>query len=321
MNAEEIAHQESKSFSFETTKVQFCADPLRPALEIDGQKLVADAGTAFVEFHLCHAFPVVNNYRTAIHPQVLSNSYQSLRWKCFNLAHMMRAHSVDNPRDRILGFVAGVEFPGKKDEHRTSNTEHRTSKKPWTIDYSRGDAPGMRAVAGMFKYAEGVPEILRTYASGTTPWGDEWTVSIENISTLVNSGFLVKGTVGVAPEDVADTPADLAALGYAYVPCLTAPLELLRCLNDAADDARDGMESRRVCRRFAGQETLLLLGGLDGEVFFNGVGLTPGGAQEAEARVSQMLAGERFIQVGADLLPDFFAPLRKLLGAVGEHSQ
>ncbi len=299
----DFKNKTSVSFTFERSRgVQFCAEA---GLAIDGLKLVPDAASAFVEFHLCHAFPVVNNYRTALMPQVIANSFQTLRWKVFNLAHLMRAHDpANNPRDHILGCVVGVEFPD-------------APKDGWQINYAREAAPGIRAVAVMFKNAEQVAEILRTHARGTTPWGDEWTVSIENLSWLENSGFLIAGQIGCG-EFVDATPADLRKLGFTYVPCLDAPLDLLRCLNDDADDARDGIASRRVVRRFVGQDTILLLGGLAGQVFFNGVGLTPGGAQEAEARVAQMLAGGGLRDWNGTVLPDFFAPLRALLHTAEE---
>lgn len=301
----DLKNRKSVCFSFEPARVQFCA---AAGIEIDvwqgENRLRPDASTAFVEFTLAHAFPVVTNYRTAIHPKVLQNSFRTMRWKVFNLAHLMRAYDPqNNPRDRILGAILGVEYTG--------GTE---------IAASREASPGIRAAAAMFKNAEQVNEILQSYARGSTPWGDEWTVSMENLSWLENSGFLVKGKDGV--EEFADaTPSNLSALDYVYVPCVAAPLELLRCLNDESDDEADGISSRRVKRQFRGQETVLLLGGLDGNVFFNGVGLTPGGQQEAEANVAQMLAGGGLMEVNGVLLPDFFAPLRKLTAVAKKLSE
>jgi hypothetical protein len=54
------------------------------------------------------------------------------------------------------------------------------------------------------------------------------------------------------------TPADLWTLGYVCLPCLSAPNELLECLND---DERDGESSIRICRNYCDCETLLLAGG------------------------------------------------------------
>ena len=289
------------SLAFERTTAQLCADR-GVAVEINGLKLVPDSASAFVEFHLAHTFPVINNYRTALHPRVVANSYRTLRWKVFNLAHLMREYDpANNPRDRILGCVVGVDFPD-------------APAGGWRTQSERAAAPGIRAVAVMFKNAEQVTEILRTHARGTTPWGSEWTVSMENLSWLENSGFLVRGTKGCA-EFAEATPPDLKDQGWTYVPCLSAPQELLGTLNTAADDERDGLASRRVVRRYADQETVLLLGGLEGNVFFNGVGLTPGGAQEAEARVGRMLAGGGLRDFDGVVLPDVFAPLRALLKA------
>jgi hypothetical protein len=84
------------------------------------------------------------------------------------------------------------------------------------------------------------------------------------------------------------------------VPCLTAPLALLECLNNDADDQREGQTSTRVCRDYLGQETLLLLNGLNGSMRFRGVGLCPAGmavGKEPEALVTTMLAAGQVLNL------------------------
>jgi hypothetical protein len=92
-------------------------------------------------------------------------------------------------------------------------------------------------------------------------------------------------------------------LGYSVRrPCRT-PLGLMDCLNHDADDKAENNFSMRICRDFLGQAVVLLLGGLDCRIRYNGVGLTPGGAQEDEARVARMLAGEGLLDVSGALAP------------------
>ena len=88
------------------------------------------------------------------------------------------------------------------------------------------------------------------------------------------------------------------------MPALEAPDALIDCLNTDADDARDGHVSRRIVRDFRGQEVIFLLGGLNGQIRYRGVGLTPGnGARETEARVSTMLASAEMVDVREALSP------------------
>ena len=275
--------------------VSLCAG--KNSVTIAGQTFTPDADTAYVEFRLAHAFPVTTKYRTGIHPQVVANSHRSLVNKVFNLAHIMRKYDQrNNPQDRILGTVLAVEFPEEPEGG-------------WKVQASRAEAPGIRAVAVMHKAAQWVEEILSSWSAGRTPFdpAGEWTVSMENQHQLEESGFLVSAERGVAdakPRFGAElkkfaesTPQDIAALGYVYVPCVSAPLALLDCLNNDQDDAREGIASTRVCRNFLGQETILLLNGLDGAIRFNGVGLCPAG-MEPEARVEQMLAAEKMFDFG-----------------------
>ena len=114
------------------------------SIMIDGQTFTPDPDTAYVEFHLAHAFPVTTKYRTGIHPQVVANSHRTMVNKVFNLAHIMRKYDKkNNPQDRMLGTVIAVEFP-------------ETPEGGWTVQGSRDKAPGIRAVAVMHKAAQWV---------------------------------------------------------------------------------------------------------------------------------------------------------------------
>lgn len=264
--------------------VSFCS---KRAIEIAGVTLTPDEDNALVEFYLSHAFPVTTSYRTGIHPQVVANSYHSLKHKVFNLAHLMKSYG--NPVDRILGTIVAVEFPP-------------TPAGGWKVQADRAAAPGIRAVAVMHKAAEGVREILYMWDRNEVPMGgDEWTVSMENHHEIAGCGFLVRGSKGVG-EFEEGTPDDLRALGFTYVPLGSAPEKLLDCLNNEDDDKKDGSNSTRIKRDFLKQETLLLIGGLNGTIRYQGTGLTPIGAED-EARVSRMLASEGVIDAAAIVQP------------------
>jgi hypothetical protein len=264
-----------------TARVQYCR---QEGLGIQGLPLMADPWTAFVEFYISHSFPVVTTDGTAIHPQVVANSFRSMRWKVFNLAHLMRSYNpAENPRDRILGTVIGVEFP--------------ESDGPWKVQSNVSAAPGIRAVACMHRAAEQVEQILAGYFDGRMPW----TVSMENHFYIDDSGFLVRDTLSTRLSTWREkTPPDLSELGWVYVPAVEAPEDLMACL--------DAKESK-IIDKWLGQEVVLLIGGLNGPVQYSGVGLTPLG-KEPTAEVSKMLAsGIAFADVDGQVLPKVLSPL------------
>ena len=243
-----------------------------------GRTFTPDADLAYVEFRLSFGFPVVICEQTGIHPQVVANSFRSLENKVFNLNHLMQSYDPKaNQRDYILGSVVAVEFP-------------EMPEGGWKIA-TEAEAPSIRAVASMFKAAQQVEGILADWFEGRTPLGDgQWTVSMENTHRIGECGFLVRTErSAVLAEFVEGTPADLRDLNFVYVPLLTAPTALLDCLNNETDDARDENHCTRVCRNFQGLQTFLLIGGLNGRIRYNGVGLTPRG-KEPSAHVAQMFA-------------------------------
>jgi hypothetical protein len=296
------------------------------SITIDGRTFTPDPDTAYVEFQLAHAFPVTTKYRTGIHPQVVANSYRTMVNKVFNLAHIMRKYDVkNNPQDRMLGTVIAVEFPAGPNQItckcgctfqwseqpeagmgsvKCPDCELTHTQPTWGVQSSRDSAPGIRAVAVMHKAAQWVNEILSSWAAGNTPFNSdgEWTVSMENQHDLEESGFIVKISGAKGPilpgQDgfSKNTPEDLKAMGYIYVPCMTAPIALLECLNNDEDDAREGITSTRVCRDYMGCETILLLNGINGMIRFKGVGLCPAG-MEPEAHVKTMLAAEQMFNL------------------------
>ena len=211
-----------------TARVALCGERV---IEIGGQRLQADKSSAYVEFFLGHGFPVTTIDGTGIHPQVVANSYRTMLHKVFDLNHLMKEYDPqNNPRDRILGTVVGVEFP--------AYAQGATAGMPaspeggWKVQGQRSAAPGIRAVAVMHKQAELVPQILRQHADGK-----QWTVSMEQEYYVSNSGFLI-GQDGRDGQDELQewdrkTPEDLRELGWVYVPASGAPMPLLDCFDPA----------------------------------------------------------------------------------------
>lgn len=258
------------------------------SVEIDGRTFTPDGDSAYIEFRLSHAFPVVITDRTALHPQVVANSYRSLCGKVFNLAHLMKAYDPKhNQRDRILGTIMACEFPPPPPGG-------------WQVQSDPERAPGIRAVAVLHKHAEWVPQVLETWAAGRTPFFDEpWTVSMENLSSPLEGGFLVRAPAPGLERWEPATPADLAALGYVYVPAADAPVPLFQTMD---------LATHKVTGTYAGQEVVFLVGGLTGSVRYQGAALVPRG-KEAPAQVMQILAGGQMVDLSAALfaLEDFVA--------------
>lgn len=274
------------------------------SIDIGGQILAPDATKAYVEFHLAHALPVITKRRTALHPQVVANSFASMHHQVFNLAHLMKAYdTAENPitRDRILGSIVAVEFP-------------RAPFGGWKVQKERGQSPGIRAAAVVHKRAEGVDRIIGSQQSGRR----KWSVSLEADYLLQDSGFIVgagttKGEKWKKLGEDWKTPADLLAAGWVYIPCVKAPDALLDCLDE---------ETGAIVKAdWEKMEVALLLGGLDGTVHFKGTGMCPlGTEQEKEAKVLSLVAADwtegaaDSAQAGVRETPD---PVAELIGKTG----
>ncbi len=257
------------------------------AIEIMGQKLLPDSSKAYIEFYLAHAFPVTTIDSTAMHPQVVANSYRSMLHQVFDLGHIMRAYNPEeNPRDRILGAIVGVEFPN-------------TPIGGWKVQGDKSQAPGIRAVASVFKAAERADKIIGEYQSGRR----KWTVSMENEYYLNTSGFLVENSDGACEGD--ETPADFQALGLAYYPAVTCPDDMLKLYSMEESKIRTGRDGKPL--KWNGRNVTALLGGMDSSVHFKGVGITPAG-KEKEAEISQLLASATVGENGIEIV-NFLKPL------------
>lgn len=249
----------SKQFEV-STRVQFCGGEIR----IAGQTLRPDVSKSYVEFRLSHGFPVTTSDLTCLHPNTVRNSFESMLHQVFNLGHIMRSYNPEeNARDRILGSIVAVEFTGPTGSHAIS------------LQGDRAKAPGIRAVAAMFKQAEGVDRILGGHQAGRR----KWQVSMENMFNLEDCGFMVRDEKHELSGEW-ETPKDMADLGWAYVPCGSAPARLQECFDD---------KKVRIRGKWGRRDVLLLIGGLNGRIHYQGVGLTPLG-KEPEAQVTSMMA-------------------------------
>ncbi len=288
--------KESRSLEL-TRHVSLCSEG---ALTVNGRALIPDHASAYGECFLAHAFPVTTVDGTGIMPQVVANSYQSMLFKVVDLLHIIRAYNPrENKQDRVLGTVIDVEFPPMPEGG-------------WDLAADRAQAPGIRAVFVIHRQLEQAEDLIQSQLAGVM----QWTVSMENNYDPETSGFLVElegssGGRGLEPWREA-TPEYLQRRGYVYVPLPQAPKELLACF--------DG-EQTKMLKRFRDQETTFLLGGLDGQIKFKGIGLTPLG-KEKEARLSQMLAsGVSYVDLEGMLTPAVFAPFRKTLNFINTYGQ
>ncbi len=249
------------------------AEILSASAVVDGRTFTPDDAVGFVVMDICHAFPSVTAYGTALHPRTLARCFRTLEHKVFNLGHRMKSYLTPEQlanlpdrekRDMMLGSVAAVEFPPEP-------------AGGWNLSLS--DPPCIRACASFAKQSEAAAAVARH--------GDRWSVSQEINFNLHDSGWLImqpgKVTDKTAEWDLVQrhTPDEVHALGMGYVPCVEAPESLMACFNGG-----------RVTGPWQGSPVVLLKGGLgDGNVAWIGVGYVQIPA-ETEARITTILAAK-----------------------------
>lgn len=236
-----------------------------PALECAGQKFTPDESTAYAEVFLSHATPVMTQYGEGLSPWTVRRSFSSMQGKPVNREHRMVAYDPNRIKsDAIIGWTAAVEYP-------------------WDgrLATSVASATGIRCVVGLHKQAQGMPAIIgRRQARG------EYAVSMEVKYHNTTSGFLVREP-GLFPKT---TPGEWASAGWSFMPAMSADAELLATRDwrkqRMAGKAADGVA---LCGYYKGKPTYWLMGGLDGQVHYAGIGWVRYGA-EPTARVGLMLA-------------------------------
>jgi len=112
------------------------------------------------------------------------------------------------------------------------------------------------------------------------------------------TGFAIERDGKAALKEFSEsTPPDMAAAGYDYVATANAPKDLI---------ATFSQERNRITKDYKGRKTTLLMGGIDGDVHFAGVGLVKYGAEKTAA--IQTLA--------ASSTPLIIAPFQDLAEAI-----
>ena len=227
-----------------------------------GREFRADPATAYIEAKCAQGLPVVTAYGMAMLPRVIARSAPSWEGKMVNVGHLVKSYDPKGiNRDRIVGHVAAHEFPPEPEGG-------------WVIPESRNEAPGCRLILAIHKAAEMVPGLFGKAQAGREPW----TVSMEVRYRLNEGAWAWKRRY--AGERLAPNSVDVGG-GWDALPWDQCPPDLRDCYSDA-DSA--------VTKKWRGRDVVLLLGGLDGTVFFSGIALVNYGA-EPGAEIKRLLAG------------------------------
>lgn len=256
------------------------------AIWINGETLVSDDVTAYVEMYLAHSWPVRITDKIALHSKTLLRSYRSMQHKVFNLGHMVKSYDRENiSRDRIIGSIVGVQLVGPQD----APVYELAEEAEWPVTQTGGLR--IRAVAAVHKQADGVDKLFGAHQSGR----QKFHCSMEVAYVVTESGFIVERTAALPHTDPIKqfertTPQGLRAQGAIYVPFAEAPPELKKCWSE---------KKNAVTKQYNGCETVLLAGGLDGVVQFVGIGVVTS-PKEPTSRVERLLAGEGEVEMSAE---------------------
>lgn len=239
-----------------------------PFVELNGNRYEADHTKAYTTFKLNYGFPVITTHGTTIHPSVVDRASQSMVHQVLNVGHRMRQYDPkNNSRDWIIGAIVDVSFP-------------RAPFGGWKIQ-SLQDTPGMTCVASIFKMAEKSQTVLGEHLTSRR----SWTVSTEMLWLPDESGVVVHAdslnACGV-PDGNPDTPSDMIELGWHYFSNDAFP-ELFKQVYNPKEAGLAGKYRKEKCA--------IMLGGLDGNTHFSGVGMVLHGA-EPTAKVEQMVASD-----------------------------
>jgi hypothetical protein len=230
-------------------------------IEFKGAKYVPDETKGYFTFAISHSFPVSTFYGTALHPNVIAQSYNSMLHQNLNFEHNIRAYHKSKGdknyvEDRVIGSIVAVDFPA-------GMGTLRAGKEPVAI----------KGVAVYYKMTTGMQKVVGEHQTSR----HRYTVSMEVQYPYDDSGLAI-ASAGAKPMDT--TPADLAAMGYDYVPWSAASEELRGTFSK---------EKNRIVKKYQGRETFMLMGGVNGTVHYAGIGLVKYGA-EPTAEITQMAA-------------------------------
>lgn len=249
---------------FETT---FNGLDYAEALQVGGQSLLPNKDLAYLEARCAYGLPMVNTLGQAMLPQVIARSASSWVGKVFNVGHAMKSYDAKSIlRDRIIGHVAAAEFVGAPADPAGS---------PWPIPADRLEAPHCRLALAVFKAAEMVPGIFGNTQAGRK----KWTVSMEVRWILDQCAFAWKRNLMPVTNAL-----DFGG-GWEGLTWDKAPADLRACWDDAAEGGLGA-----VTKPWNRRDVVLLLGGLDYGVEFQGIGLVNEG-REPGAHIRRLLAG------------------------------
>jgi hypothetical protein len=240
--------------------LSLCGDD---GIEFKGQRFVPDPTKGYFSFSFSHAFPNSTVRGEGIHPNVIARSFQSLLNQNVNIEHQIAEYhkGEKDVRDRVIGSVVAVDFPGGQDAR-------------WQINPDPAKAPGITGVGVIYKQTQGTARIFGEHQVGRK----KFTVSMEVLWPRDEAGYAVELNGG-APL-YAFSPSDFIAAGWEYVPEEKAPAEL-----QAAWSEKRGM----IVSRYQSRKVVLMMGGLAGQVHYAGVGVVSFGAERA-AKITRLVA-------------------------------
>lgn len=255
------------------------AQQTNDVIEIAGQKLIPDDTKGYLLCRLAFGFPVVNEFGQAFHPQVIANSYTTMLHQNVNLEHTMVAYDPEkNRQDKVVGSVVAVDFP-------------RNPLGGWKIDPDPAKAPFITAAASFTKLARGMDTIIGKHLSGK----HTYSVSLEAAFPFSETAFAVQLKDGQKPKF--NTPADMLAAGWEYVPVMEAPDELLLTYS---------VKKKRIISDFNNRKVVQMVGGLNNAVHFAGFAIVAYQAEQP-AEILQMAASQT-----DETVTKVLDPLRKL---------
>jgi len=241
---------------FGTCQLSLCGD----SVKLGGETFTPDEFTAFMEVELSHSLPVITAYGIAILPAVIASSFRSMLYKQVNIDHLVKAYNPTLiPRDRVIGTVVAVEFA-------------KTPEEGWTIPKTRAAAPGIRAIIAIGKKLEGVDRIIGQHQSGKK----KRTVSMEVFYSIDEAWFAWKPGRGTPAVDESKEIGE----GWRAVPFNSAPKDMLALWSS---------EKVSITGKWNDTAIVLLMGGIDGEVIYAGIGIVQDGAED-EAEICRLLA-------------------------------
>lgn len=244
-------------------------------VELNNVLYRADATKGYLKFAFSHAFPVVNAYGQALHPNVVAISHQSLLHQNANYEHRIAAYdSVSIANDKILGTVVAVHFP-------------RSPSSGWRVDVDKSKSPGIEAVASFAKRAQNMTQVVGQHKTGR----HKHSVSMEVEYMFKDCAFAVQLKDKQKPKH--ETPDDMVTAGWELIPWLNAEEELLNVYS---------FKKKRIIADWKGRKVVQLMGGINKPVHYAGVGVVRYGA-EAEARILSMAASATRDIAGSALAP------------------